>query len=369
MPKTNASSAIKKLIQNATPRESATEIPSLPDTIEAAPTSTHTDSAPIGGSPVTRSSPEDAPDSASLPFVTFSLSRLPTFEGALPKLNVKPIGRMKQRSTASSNFSAATRGLIRKHLVLPDAQIQKGRTTDHLAWLGHYCVYKRPDVIVCIGDFADVPSLAGFDVGKRIFEGKRYADDINSARLAMQRFLGPIQEFNKSARRDHKPLYTPELHLTLGNHEHRINRAVNEDAKFFGTISVDDLGYREFGWTVYPFLHPVVIDGVAYCHYFPSGPKGFAIGKAAKLLTEFHMSCVAGHKPGRDIAYGINGKGEQITGIISGSFYPHNEHYVIGPQRHWRGFYVLHEVKNGEFDEMAVSLNYLARKAKEKEWE
>ena len=253
--------------------------------------------------------------------------------------------------------------------MLPDTQIQIGRTTNHLAWLGHYCVYKKPDVIVCIGDFADMASLGEFDVGKRCFEGRRYADDINAARMAMQRFMGPFLTFNDSARRDHKPLYTPEFHFTLGNHEHRINRAVEKDAKFFGTISVNDLGYAELGWTVHPFLHPCVIDGVAYCHFFPSGPKSLAIGKASKLLTEFHQSCVAGHKPGRDIAYGIRGDGRQMTAIISGSFYPHDEHYVIGPQRHWRGFYMLHEVEDGSFDEMAVSLNYLARKAKEKGWE
>jgi len=30
--------------------------------------------------------------------------------------------------------------------------------------------------------------------------------------------------------------------------------------------------------------------------------------------------------------------------------------------RHWRGMYMLHEVKDGSFDEMAVSINFLKRK-------
>ena len=49
-----------------------------------------------------------------------------------------------------------------------------------------------------------------------------------------------------------------------------------------------------------------------------------------------------------------------MTAIIAGSCYEHDEGYM-GPQgnEHWRGFYMLHEVKDGAFDEMAVSLNYL----------
>jgi hypothetical protein len=211
-------------------------------------------------------------------------------------------------------------------------------------------------------------SLASFDIGKKCFEGRNYAADVEASRAAMRRFLRPIADFNDAARRDKKPLYTPELHLTLGNHEYRILRAIENDRKLDGTFSIDHLGYAEFGWTVHPFLHPVIIDGVAYCHYFPSGPKSLAISKASRLFSEKHMSCVAGHKPGRDIAYAVRGDGQQMTAIISGSFYVHNEHYVPGPQKHWRGFYVLHEVHDGAFDEMAVSLSYLARKAKKEGW-
>ena len=51
-----------------------------------------------------------------------------------------------------------------------------------------------------------------------------------------------------------------------------------------------------------------------------------------------------------------------MTAIIAGSCYEHNEGYM-GPQgnEHWRGFYMLHEVDDGAFDEMAVSIDYLRR--------
>jgi len=234
--------------------------------------------------------------------------------------------------------------------------------------LGHYIVKMKPDVIVNLADFADMPSLCSYDEGKKDYEGRRYAIDIAATREAMGRLLGPLWAFNENARKNHEALYTPEMHLTLGNHEQRIIRAIQKEARLDGTISIKDLGYEEFGWTVHPYLHPVIIDGVAYSHFFPSGPKGLPIGTAKKLLTELHCSAVAGHTPGRDIAYDTHASGRQMTAIIAGSFYVDDQGYVDGPQKHWRGFYMLHDVVDGDFDEMAVSIRYLARTAEKEGW-
>jgi hypothetical protein len=72
---------------------------------------------------------------------------------------------------------------------------------------------------------------------------------------------------------------------------------------------------------------------------------------------------VAGHQQGRDIAYGKRADGKPITAIIAGSFYLHDEPY-LNPITNsvWRGIYMLHEVNQGSFDEMAVSIGYLERK-------
>jgi hypothetical protein len=77
------------------------------------------------------------------------------------------------------------------------------------------------------------------------------------------------------------------------------------------------------------------------------------------------MSAYAGHQQGRDIAYSQRADGGDMTAIISGSFYQHDEEY-LNPftNNHWRGMYFLHEVKDGSFDEMALSLNYLQRRFK-----
>jgi len=74
------------------------------------------------------------------------------------------------------------------------------------------------------------------------------------------------------------------------------------------------------------------------------------------------QSCVAGHRQGLDLAVHTNGK-RTLRSIIAGSFYQHSEGY-LSPQgnHHWRGMLMLHEVKNGEFSLMEVSLGYLKRR-------
>jgi hypothetical protein len=247
-----------------------------------------------------------------------------------------------------------------KHLVIPDCQVKPGQSVEYLSWIGQYASEKKPDVIVCIGDFADMPSLSSYDIGKKSFEGRTYKADIKAAHKGMDALMGPIVEEQERLIRNKDKRWNPRLVLTLGNHEHRIDRAVEYDRKLEGLISTYDLKYEDYGWEVYPFLEVVVIGGIAYSHYFTSGVMGRPVTSAQMLVTKKHMSCFAGHQQGRQIAYARRADGKEMTAIIAGSCYEHNEDY-LGPQgnEHWRGFYMLHEVNDGAFDEMAVSINYL----------
>ena len=107
----------------------------------------------------------------------------------------------------------------------------------------------------------------------------------------------------------------------------------------------------------------VVIDGIAYSHYFTSGALGRPCASAATMLAKKHQSCIAGHQQGLQIAMGNRADGSPITAIIAGSCYEHDEDY-LGPQgnKHWRGILMLHAVDNGVFDLMPVSLAFLKRK-------
>ena len=240
-----------------------------------------------------------------------------------------------------------------KYLIVPDCQVNPKHSFEHLEWVGNYIAEKRPDVIVQIGDFVDMSSLSSFDIGKKSFEGRRYKDDIDTCNEAMHVLTKP---FNKLRG------YKPQMHLTLGNHEERILRAVESDAKLEGTITLEDLRYEKFGWTVHEFLKPVILDDIAFCHYFPSGTLGRATSSARAILNKMHMSCIAGHLQGRDIAYAKRADGRQITAIIAGSCYLHDEDYLSPmTNQHWRGLVVAHEVNKGAFDDMWVSLGYLKK--------
>lgn len=248
-------------------------------------------------------------------------------------------------------------------LVIPDAQVKPGVPIDHLRWLGRYIVDKKPDVIVNIGDFADMPSLSSYDVGKKSFEGRKYTADVRASVEGMMELLGPLNTLRERQILNKKKVYSPRKILTLGNHENRINRAVENDRKLEDLVSIDDLLYEDFGWEVYDFLDVVMVEGIAFSHYFPTGVAGRPSSTANAQLNKQHCSCVSGHQQGLQIATGKRADGSLLTSIIAGSFYLHDEEYM-GPQQnnHWRGALMLHNCKNSSFDLNLLPMSYLEKK-------
>jgi hypothetical protein len=53
-----------------------------------------------------------------------------------------------------------------KILVIPDMQVKPGVDLAYVERIGSYIVEKQPDVIVNLGDMADMESLSSYDVGK-----------------------------------------------------------------------------------------------------------------------------------------------------------------------------------------------------------
>lgn len=255
--------------------------------------------------------------------------------------------------------------MSRSHAIIPDVQAKPGTDFNYLRNIGKYLVEKRPEVWVCIGDFADMPSLSSYDKGKKSFEGRRYLNDIDASHEAMNALLGPLAEHNDMCRRQRIKQYRPQMILTLGNHENRINRAVELQPELDGVLSIDQLDYEKYGWEVHPFLEVVHVDGVAYSHYFTSGVMGRPVGSARALLTKKHQSCVQGHLQTMDIATDYRADGTPILGLMAGCCYEHDEAY-LGPQGnvHFRGMHMLYEVNNGSFFHHPISLTYLNGKYK-----
>ena len=250
------------------------------------------------------------------------------------------------------------------HLVIPDSQVRPDVSIEYLRWIGAYICKKRPDSIIHLGDFADMSSLGVYDKGKRSAEGKRVYADIDAAREGMKALMTPLWNLQAQQKLAGEPVYKPRLVLTLGNHCDRITRHVNANPELHGFLSIDSLGYKEFGWEVVPFLTPINIDNVNYCHYYPNVMTGKALGGSAlNMLKTIGESFVMGHRQTLDVATRfLPASGRQQWGIISGACYTHEEDYK-GKQgnHHWRGIITLHNVKDGSFDPLFISLEWLER--------
>lgn len=249
----------------------------------------------------------------------------------------------------------------RTHVFLPDTQVKPGHTIKHLVWAGKYIASRMPDVLVMAGDWHDMPSLSSYDKGKRSFEGRRYKADIDAGNIAAERFDWELTRSAKLRKKLRKV-------ITLGNHEHRIERAANDTPELEGTLSTGDLAWEDLGWEVYPFLEVAHIDGISYSHFFPRGANGNvfqtkrgAPSARAQVIRE-GRSATAGHQQGLDVSCIALG-GRLQWGLVAGSFYLHHEDY-LGPQgnAYYRGLVVKHNVYRGEYNPMFVDIGYLREK-------
>lgn len=254
---------------------------------------------------------------------------------------------------------AKTVAQLPKHLVIPDTQVKPGVPTDHMRWIGQYIVDTQPEVVVHLGDHWDMPSLSSYDKGKKSFEGRRYEDDVQAGNVAMDQLNEALIKFNRGKKAAQR--YNPRRVFLFGNHCNRINRAVEDNAVLDGKVGLDDLNLD--GWETHDFLEVVWIDGIAYSHYFYNPMNGRPYGgQAATRLKTIGHSFSQGHQQILDMSLRFVG-GKSQHALICGANYLHDENY-LGPQgnSYWRGVVVCHEVNNGSYDIMTVSLDYLCRR-------
>ncbi len=250
------------------------------------------------------------------------------------------------------------------HFILPDVQVRPGQDWAFLSHIGEYILDQRPDVIVCLGDFFDMHSLSSYDKGKKSGEGARVSEDIQAGKDAMATLLLPLLELQQRQRKNKEKVYKPKLVYTLGNHEQRIERYVNDNPELGEFLSYKNLGLEQFGWEVHDFLKPTEIDGITYTHYLANPMTGRPYsGSALNQLKTIGKSYVVGHKQVLDIGIRPIIDGSMQLGIICGACYPHDEAYKgYQGNNHFRGVIVLHDVRNGFADPMFVSLDYLNRR-------
>ena len=238
----------------------------------------------------------------------------------------------------------------------------------HLSWIGRYIVEKQPDVVVHLGDHWDMPSLSSYDAGKKSFEGRRYVNDVHAGNVGLDALMAPIERYNDERRRYKEKLYKPRLVMLRGNHEARIERAIESDPKLDGLLGYHDFNDVVHGWETVPFLQPIIIDGVTYVHFSVLNANGdvmaskYGQANARTQLNREMRTIVTGHKQGLDIA-NRPAHGRLYWSIICGSAYLHDEKYLTPQGNHyWRGVIMLNDVRGGEFEPMPLTLQYLCRR-------
>lgn len=252
----------------------------------------------------------------------------------------------------------------RRHYVIPDTQIRPGDATDHLDWIAKDIVRRKPDVVVCIGDWWDLPSMSTYSQpGGLEKENARLLKDIEAGREAMDRLMRPILAETKRLKSGHRKRWSPRFVFTEGNHDYRISRFASNDARFEGLVGTHLLDVETWGFERIPFEQPVEIDGVWYCHYWKTAHSARPIGGTIdNRLNKLGFSFVQGHEQGKRYGDRPLANGKTIHGIVAGSCYLGVESYR-GPQgaNEWRGTVVLHDVREGDFEPMFLTLRWLCR--------
>lgn len=202
----------------------------------------------------------------------------------------------------------------KSHLIIPDPHAHPEYDNRRFKALGKLIAELQPSKVICLGDFADMPSLSSYDLGKKSFEGRRYRKDIDAARDAQDQMFSGIAKARG---------YRPEFVMCLGNHEDRIARAVNDNPQLDGTLGIENLEYEKHGWKVVPFMVPYRADGISYSHYFASGVSGRPISGeniAKTIIAKLHISAVQGHSHVLDYATRTRADNQKIFGLSAGCY-------------------------------------------------
>lgn len=244
--------------------------------------------------------------------------------------------------------------MTKRHLIIGDSHAHPDYNNERFTQLGKLIHDVKPDVVVNIGDLADMASLC-FHSKPLELEGARYSADCNAARDAQDRLFHEVRKAKKKL---------PRFVWTLGNHDIRAQRFVEANPIFEGHVRNEDIGYTDYPWEVYPFLDPVNIDGIDYAHYFTSGVMGRPIGgqhPAWTIIKKRNSSATAGHSHVLD--YKIDKTpGRSLMGLVTGNFIDYRAGYAGPANDMWsNGIAVCDNVEDGLYDFRWISMNQIKK--------
>lgn len=245
-------------------------------------------------------------------------------------------------------------------LVIPDQHAHYEHDNIRADYLARLTIDLKPDIVVNLGDAADMPSLSSYDKGKRDFHGKSYAKDIAAHLEFQSRWWDPVK-----ARKQKLPYRI----VLEGNHEHRIERALDLSPELEGTIGFKDYDFERYYDDVvrYDGGTPGIakIAGIQFAHYFVTGVSGRPVAgerPAHMLIAKYGESCIQGHTHILDYATRRTPFGKITHGAVLGCYQDYINDWAGTVGNMWRaGVAVLDNVDNGDYDFRWISLKSLEK--------
>lgn len=194
-------------------------------------------------------------------------------------------------------------------------------------WAARFINERKPDIVVDIGDSADMSSIRAFDTrGPSVeFENQRYVHDIEAYHDAMRRFHRALK---------HKPRFVK----LLGNHEQRIDRVVEASPTLQGHLSQADLHQDWPMWKVHALGVPVRLGSFLVAHYFRSPGGSLPISGVTpcrSVLQKRKCNALFGHTHRFEFYQDHIGSNGAITAINVGCFMEAPQ--IASQSREWAG--------------------------------
>lgn len=237
-------------------------------------------------------------------------------------------------------------------------------SNDRFDWLGNFIYDLKPDLVIDLGDGADMRSLNSYDTRyPQQIVTQSYEEDINSYNDSQDRLRHKFRHMRRK-----KPFWIG----FEGNHENRIKKAVALDPRLEGSkygVSFRHLqtDYYFDEYHEYENSAPAIADyfGVSFAHYFSSGNYGSAISgihHAYALLQHRNSSSTCGHSHKRSIFFKDSAHPYPIIGSVVGCYKGKDEGWAGQSNKEWwKGILVKRELENGVYEPQWISMKTLER--------
>lgn len=246
------------------------------------------------------------------------------------------------------------------YILLPDQHAVSYWNNDRADWAAKLINDIRPDVVINMGDAIDLESLSSYDKGKRSFQGKSYKKDLDAHLDFQERLWGPVKATKKKL---------PHRVFLEGNHENRIERALDLSPELAGTIGFENFLFDKYYDEVvrYDGGLPGIYqrDGILFAHFFPTGVSGRPIGgerPAHMLLAKNGMSTIAAHSHTLDFATRRTVGDKHLNALVVGCYQDYINPWAGAIGKFWQaGIPILRNVHEGNFDFQWVSIEALKK--------